>query len=138
MTDKPISLKRILKLILSIIFICIYLSTPTYAADISANLVAKIQKSGLGCKDVKIDKTKILFSPKRTICTINNERTNIEVYSVANFKKATAYLCDAGFDVPILTDKKNWSIVSDSEETMSLIQKAVGGQILNTCKLIKK
>ena len=108
---------------------------PSQASDTASLLVAKIQKANLGCKNAKVDSSKILYSPKRIICTVKGEKTNIEVYSPLNFKKASKYLCDSGFDIPMLTDKKTWSINPDTEATMTDIQKAVGGSVVTTCSL---
>jgi hypothetical protein len=109
--------------------------TNSFGANPTTALVTKIQKSGLGCLDAKLDKSKILYSPTRTICNINGEKTNIEVYSASNFKKATKYLCSSGFDINFLTDKKTWSIVPDTESTMNSIQKIVGGSIVSACSV---
>ena len=109
--------------------------TNSFGANPTTALVTKIQKSGLGCLDAKLDKSKILYSPTRTICTIKGEKTNIEVYSATNFKKASKYLCSSGFDTNFLTDKKTWSIVPDSDLTMNAIQKIVGGFIVSECSI---
>jgi hypothetical protein len=124
-------MKRIVALSLSLLLV----GNPAFGANPTTNLVSKIQKSGIGCLDSKLEKIKILYSPARTTCTINDEQTNIEVYSSSNFKKASKYLCKSGFDIPILTDKKTWSIVPDTEATMQSIQKVVGGFIVSTCSL---
>jgi hypothetical protein len=109
--------------------------SPSQAADVGSLLVGKIQKANLGCKDAKVDSSKVLYAPKRIICTVKGEKTNIEVYSQLNFKKASKYLCDSGFDVPMLTDKKSWSINPDTNATMIAIQKAVGGYVVTTCSI---
>jgi len=82
-----------------------------------------------------LDSSKVLYTPKRIICTVKGEKTNIEVYSALNFKKASKYLCESGLDVLTLTDKKNWSINPDTKATMTAIQKAVGGYLVTACSL---
>jgi len=124
-------MKRIVVLTLSLLLI----GNPAFGADPTKSLVSKIKKSGIGCLDAKLQKAKILYSPARTTCTINGERTNIEVYSTSNFKKAFKYLCDSGFDVPVLTNRKTWAISPDSETTMESIQKVVGGFVVSSCSL---
>jgi hypothetical protein len=124
-------MKRIVVLTLSLLLI----GNPAFGADPTKSLVSKIKKSGIGCLDAKLQKTKILYSPARTTCTINGEQTNIEVYSTSNFKKAFKYLCDSGLDIPVLTNRKTWAISPDSETTMESIQKVVGGFIVSSCSL---
>ena len=131
LAEYPERMKRIVALSLLLLLV----GTPAFGANPTTSLVTKIQKSGIGCLDSKLEKTKILYSPVRTTCTINGERTNIEVYSSSNFKKATKYLCKSGFDIPMLTNKRTWSILPDTEATMESIQKVVGGFIVTTCSL---
>ena len=124
-------MKRLVALTLSLLLV----GNPAFGADPTKNLVSKIQKSGIGCLDAKLQKTKILYSPARTTCTINGEQTNIEVYSKSNFKKAFKYLCESGLDIPVLTNRKTWAILPDSEATMDSVQKVVGGFIVSSCSL---
>jgi hypothetical protein len=124
-------MKRIVALSLSLLLA----GNPAFGANPTTKLVSKIQKSGIGCSDAKLQKTKILYSPTRTTCTINGEQTNIEVYSSSNFKKAFKYLCESGLDIPILTNRKSWAILPDTEATMQSIQKVVGGSIISSCSL---
>ena len=124
-------MKRLVALTLSLLLV----GNPAFGADPTKSLVSKIQKSGIGCLDAKLQKTKILYSPARTTCTINGEQTNIEVYSKSNFKKAFKYLCESGLDIPVLTNRKTWAILPDSEATMDSVQKVVGGFIVSSCSL---
>jgi len=106
---------------------------PVQSTETIGQLAQKIQKSGLGCKDAKVSKAKILYSGKRISCTVNGEQVNIESYTPKNFKLATKYICDSGFSYTAVSDSKTWIVSADSRATNQKIAKVLKSRIVNFC-----
>lgn len=102
--------------------------------ETASTLSTKLAKAGLGCKDLKASKEKILYSGKRWTCTVKGLPTNIEFYSTANLKKAGKYLCDAGVDYPLVTDGKTWTVTTGNSAVDASVAKALKVSIKKACK----
>ena len=78
---------RLTKKILATTAMCLSLALssefavlPASGATLSAATIAqKISKAGLGCKDLKSIKVKILYGGKRWTCTVKGKKTNLEL-----------------------------------------------------------
>ncbi len=101
----------------------------------AVTLSAKLSKAGLGCKDLKATKDKVLYSGKRWTCTVKGLQTNIEFYTSSNLKKAGKYLCDSGVDYPLVTDGKSWTISTGDFSVDKAVAKALGVKIIKACRL---
>ena len=110
-----------------------FLSVPAHSSGIASQLATNIQKSGIGCNDIKVGKDKVLFGGKRVICTVNGERVNIESYTSKNFKKMVKYLCESGFSVSAVSNSKTWIVSADSDETNQAIAKALKAKVVKFC-----
>ena len=111
-----------------------FMDVAVAAPETAVTLAAKLSKAGLGCKDLKATSAKILYGGKRWTCTIKGIKTNVEFYTAANLKKAGAYLCSSGVDLPLVTDGKSWTIYTGDSAVDSAVAKALKGSIKKACK----
>lgn len=107
---------------------------PAHSSTEIIQLAKKIQKSGVGCNDIKVTKDKILYAGQRATCTVNGERVNIESYTAKNFKKAVKYLCDSGISFSAVSNSKTWIISANSDETNQAIALSLKAKMVSFCK----
>ncbi len=95
--------------------------------SIVSNLATLLQDAGLGCEDIDLQETPILYEGARIDCTILGEELRIEAYPEEQFKEMAAYVADLGFsETLVLTDGKTWTVTA-SEAVLAKVQKVIGG-----------
>jgi hypothetical protein len=104
-------------------------SSPT-----AASLAQTLSKAGLGCNDLKASTAVVLYGGKRWTCKVKGVKTNLELYTAANMKKAGQYLCKSGFDMATVTNSQGWVITSGNASIDSALAKALTFSIKKTCK----
>lgn len=125
-------MKRLTSLV--IVILLVFSIAPAHSSGETTQLAKKIQKSGVGCNDIKVTKDKILYAGQRVTCTVNGERVNIESYTAKNFKKMVKYLCDSGFSVSAVSNSKTWIISADTDKTNQVIASSLKAKVVSFCK----